>query len=331
MLDFLLSCDWGSSSFRLRLVNAQRRIVDEVLSNKGVAHLYRAWTKDRGGEKTGIEALYYKELLQGIEKLEGRSSLDLKGIPVVISGMACSVMGIRELPYAPLPFSLNGRDAIVEAITSSEDFPHKIFLISGVSGDGDVMRGEETQIIGLASGDKTLFGDERTLCIFPGTHSKHIHLHKGAMYGFQTFMTGELFGVMMHHSMLKDAVSDIAYLTAMNNLSREAFCQGVEDAKSHNVLHALFKVRVNQLLRFREKKENTYYLSGLLIGTELASIKAEETEKIILCSGSKLYELYKQAIQQIKEPDNVRAVDAETMDHVVVSGHIAILLNLLGW
>lgn len=330
MSDFLLSCDWGSSSFRLRLVDAQHQVIDEVLSNHGVVYLYDEWKKSSREKKSGIEDLYYRELLQGIQILESRFPIDLSDTPIIMSGMACSVMGLRELPYASLPFALNGRNAIIASIPPSIDFSHKIFLISGVSGQSDVMRGEETQMIGLASEYKVLYETEHTLCILPGTHSKHIHLHRGSMLDFQTFMTGELFDVMTHHSMLKDAVSDLA-LSVMNNACVNAFCQGVDEAGNDNILHSLFKVRVNRLLHFLEKEENTFYLSGLLIGTEFSSIKAEGVEKIILCSGSRLHELYKQAIQQIKGLGNIQIIDARTMDHAVVSGHITMLQHLLGW
>lgn len=330
MSDFLLSCDWGSSSFRLRLVDAQHRVVDEVLSDQGAACLYSVWKKSDMLEEPDIEKLYYKELLRGIRILESRSPFDLRNAPVAISGMASSVMGIRELPYAPLPFTLDGRGAIIEPIPPSEDFPHKIFLVSGVSGKGDVMRGEETQIVGLASGYRELCEDDHTLCIFPGTHSKHIHLHRGSMCGFHTYMTGELFYVMTHHSMLKDAVSVIEPSPVMRDSLVSSFCRGVDDAGNYNLLHSLFTVRVNQLFHLLEKEENFYYLSGLLIGAELSSIPGSGIEKIILCSGSNVFELYKQAMQQINGLSNIQIMEAGVMDRAVVNGHVVMLQHLLG-
>ena len=74
------------------------------------------------------------------------------------------------------------------------------------------MRGEETQLIGLIkllalSGHP--MPDAR--CIFPGTHSKHLHIQQGTLIRFDTYMTGELFDVMRRHSILRDSVDYFAY------------------------------------------------------------------------------------------------------------------------
>jgi 2-dehydro-3-deoxygalactonokinase len=274
---------------------------------------------------TSIEKFYFKELQKSIHVLENQSSFDLRGIPVIISGMASSVIGIREVPYASLPFALDGSEARVEYIPPSNGFPYKIYLISGVSSSADVMRGEETQIVGLASIYKDIYEAEDTVCILPGTHSKHIRLHKKTITDFRTYITGELFNVMAHHSMLKDAVSDKESSAALNESQMNSFCRGINGAKRSNLLHTLFTVRINQLFKLLEKEENLYYLSGLLIGTELSEVSENIGGRIVLCSGSNVYDLYKLAIQEMDMQSRTELVGAEIMDKVVIQGHIAIL------
>ena len=69
-----------------------------------------------------------------------KTSLD--DVPVVISGMASSTIGLRELPYKPLPFAADGSDLVAEILAPTVDFKHATLLISGVSSTDDVMRGE---------------------------------------------------------------------------------------------------------------------------------------------------------------------------------------------
>ena len=99
-------------------------------------------------------------------------------------------------------------------------------MISGVRNHHDVMRGEETQIIGLKAIDDNAYTTEEHTCIFPGTHSKHIKIANGEVVDFQTYMTGELFHVMTHHSILKDSVLG-NNKQALTEIDREAFCHGV--------------------------------------------------------------------------------------------------------
>src|SRR3546814_14199624 len=84
--------------------------------------------------------------------------------------MASSSLGIEELPYATLPFSLSGNGAVTRKFEASADFPHEILLISGLRSEQDVMRGEETQLLGLAA--QGMLPADNAICLFPGTHSK---------------------------------------------------------------------------------------------------------------------------------------------------------------
>lgn len=300
MKDYLLCCDWGTSSFRLQLSNiVDQQIIGEVHSADGISNTFNAWKKEEGTDSMSRIRFYQRQLIKQIDQLSRKSSIGLDNIPIVISGMASSSIGLREVPYATLPFPVDGSNASIMHFGPQKDFPHPIMLISGVRSDTDVMRGEETQLIGLADSPYLSGGTlKESILVFPGTHSKHIVLNEDKLTSFQTFMTGEIFGLMADHSILKASVETID-LDTYSQKELDAFKSGVERSRSANVLNSLFTVRTNQLFNKLDKKQNFLFLSGLLIGTELDHLRHRKGCRLILCSGSKLYEFYKLAFGEL--------------------------------
>jgi 2-dehydro-3-deoxygalactonokinase len=321
MHNFFLSCDWGTSVFRLRLVDIQdHRVMEELVSNEGMAAVFNHW-KEQSSQRNNSREEYSLKILQNhIDALGKKTTISLTGIPVLISGMASSSIGIRELPYASLPFSLDGSDARVEIIKPGADLLHEVMLISGISTKNDVMRGEETQMIGLA-GLRADF-DEEMVCIFPGTHSKHVKVRRGKLVDFKTYLTGELFDLMTHHSILKEAVA--ASGRPMEPEDKEAFGSGIIQSKESNVLNSLFSIRVNQLFKRFTKEQNFYYLSGLLIGAELKDLPENGVGCIQLCSGSNLYPLYALGLDKLNLSNKTALIAPELIDKSAVEGQIKI-------
>ncbi len=327
MQNFILSCDWGTSSFRLRLVDVRdHRIFGEILSDEGVACTYNRWRDSYEEHEISKEHFYSKQLQKNIDALSHKISVDLSETPVVISGMACSSIGIKELPYASLPFSLDGSNALVQRLSASNGFSCDVWLISGVRNHQDVMRGEETQVIGLKATDDKAHTAGDIICIFPGTHSKHIKIVNGKVVDFQTYMTGELFHVMTHHSILKDSILG-NNKQVLTEIDREAFCHGVRESGKTHLLQTLFSVRINQLFEYLTKEENFFYLSGLLIGTELRSLQNNRDMRIMLCSGSNVFHLYKFAIQELGLLDQTDFIAPDRMDKVAIAGQIKVFEN----
>ena len=195
-----VSGDWGTSNFRLRLVDGG--VKDEVRTDDGTAKL---------AAQPGDRAEAFRSVLaKGLERLQAPDSL-----PVIISGMASSSIGWKELPYAKLPFSLDGRDAVWEKIEG------RVHLVSGLRSDIDVLRGEETEALGLVAslGRELPF---ESVFVLPGTHSKHLEVNPGGIAVFRTFMTGELFDVLARQSVLRHSTDPAA------PFDRTAFVLGVE-------------------------------------------------------------------------------------------------------
>lgn len=325
----MLSCDWGTSSFRVKLVDIRREtVVGELQTADGASAVYGRW-KSEGAHHLSQESFYVQHLIACIGMLSKQVAFPLSGVPIVISGMASSSIGMRQLPYAELPFSVDGSNAVVQLLDASDRIEHPVLLISGCKAAIDVMRGEETQLVGLAAMDRSFYTAGEAVCIFPGTHSKHTHVVAGKMVDFATFMTGELFHLMAHQSILKGAVTIPKLDDVWNPAEEDAFRRGVAHATSTNILSTLFSVRVNDLFDRYAKTENYYYLSGLLIGTELAGLVKREVDQIILCSSSNVYLPYRLALEELRLVSQTVFVEPDRMDWAVIAGQITILTKYL--
>ena len=205
MNKYILCCDWGTTSFRLRLVDRYTyAIVAELLSSGGVAGTFKSWK-----EQTEISRFdFYSNILKSsIHELGNKSGESVDYVPVIVSGMASSSLGMEELPYAELPFDINGSQASIRVFENFNGPDANLLLVSGVKSYEDVMRGEEAQLIGLIKINEISLQEQQQLVfVFPGTHSKHIFVKDGFVTDFKTFMTGEIFNILSEHSILKDSI-----------------------------------------------------------------------------------------------------------------------------
>ncbi|MHA4845928.1 2-dehydro-3-deoxygalactonokinase [Flavitalea antarctica] len=317
----IFSCDWGTSNFRLRLIDIESaNIIDEIATGEGISTVFNSWS----GSGTHRHQFYAAVLQKNISIISGRSNSKIGNIPVLISGMASSTLGITELPYAALPLHADG-SALVYNKISVDGFPHDIFLISGVSSENDVMRGEETQWIGLMQ--HPLFRNvPEQLFILPGTHSKHILVKEKSIVSFKTYMTGEFFNLLSTMSVLKNSVSvNPAALEA--DSERDAFIKGVRAAAGRNLLHESFMVRTNELFGHFNKKENASYLSGLLIGSELLH---RGEVKVVLAAGDALARPYQLALEHSGIPVDLTICSPAILDKSVIMGQLTIFKKITG-
>jgi 2-dehydro-3-deoxygalactonokinase len=222
-----------------------------------------------------------------------------------------------ELPYSELPFTLSGPEFNMIHLPAQENFDHAIIIISGVKSMDDVMRGEETQLIGCIDAITDISKNE--LFIFPGTHSKHIYVSDNTIISFKTYMTGDFFELLSQKSILHNSVEKESNLEYPEYLA--SFKQGVIDAVDSNLLNAAFKVRTNSLFDIYNKKQNFTYLSGLLIGTELKDLITVDAETIHLICGSGLEKYYRIAFEALNLNKQVKTYSPQWVDEAVVRAH----------
>jgi 2-dehydro-3-deoxygalactonokinase len=308
-MKFFISADWGTTHLRLRIVDKdRRRVIHEVKSPDGIAATHEQWRESGQGQEKRL-AFYQTVLLRQIRRLQPPTELSLQDLPVIISGMASSSVGMMELPYQPVPYDVGGSDLLRVALPATDVFPHSILLVSGVRTTHDVMRGEEVQLAGCP----VLEGEG--LYLFPGTHSKHVRVKEGKVIDFSTYMTGEFFHLLSARSIL---AASVTAGEADPATTAPAFQQGVKDSLHHSLLHNAFLVRTNQLLGGWTKEDNYHYLSGLVIGAELGHLAGRRGSVTLVCSG-RLKENYSMAC-------GVLGIEVEVIDGdlALVYGHCRI-------
>ncbi|MBD0284089.1 MAG: 2-dehydro-3-deoxygalactonokinase [Flavisolibacter sp.] len=313
---YFLSCDWGTSTFRLRLVETENlAIIGEESSHGGIAATFEQWQQYTNDKENRV--LFYLAIVQKhLTLLEQKVKTPLQHVPLIISGMASSTIGMMEVPYKELPFATDGSDLTVQTIKASSDFPHDIYLISGSKTDSDVMRGEETQLVGCINESMS---NEEQLFIFPGTHSKHITVKNNKVVAFQTYMTGEFFDLLSTKSILSVSVKEGRGIQDENN--RQSFEKGVLDSQQFNLLHCCFLVRTNQLFQKLERQQNYYYLSGLLIGVEIGALVSKNPAFVTLVSNVRLEPYYVKALRLLLATENIKT---ESADKAMIRGQFRI-------
>ena len=319
----ILCCDWGTTSFRLRLVERQNyQVHAEYLTKDGVAGTFRDWKEQ---DELSRFDFYAAILKNSIKELAKKTSFILDTIPVIVSGMASSSIGMEELPYAELPFESNGSQASVRVFKDFNGKDAPLVLVSGLKSHEDVMRGEEAQLIGLLKlNEISIQASEKIVFVFPGTHSKHITVKDRFVIDFQTFMTGEIYNILTEHSILKDSVLSSSGTVLMQADQIKAFLKGVEISGTSALLHSLFTVRTGQLFGQFTMEQNAYYLSGLLIGSELRQLKDGNYDRLVICSGKHLYEHYKLAAEAISLKFNTTYIQPELIDKATIAGQVQI-------
>tara|TARA_R110000787_G_scaffold37652_1_gene95459 strand:+ start:13561 stop:14427 length:867 start_codon:yes stop_codon:yes gene_type:complete len=193
----------------------------------------------------------------------------LGGAPVLLAGMVGSNRGWIDAGYVPTSATL---DALAAAIVRPTD---GVMIVPGVShiadGRGDVMRGEEVQLLGAVAAG--LVPADALLCQ-PGTHCKWAWMREGAIAAFVTAMTGEMFALLKAHALIgQDMTGPVT--------PGDAFRAGVREAKRGDMLASLFAIRPAGLLGLRDRADAASFASGLLIGSDCAAHAAGGTVHLL--------------------------------------------------
>jgi len=315
-MDKFLSCDWGTSSFRLRLVKVPGlTILKETVTDRGIAETAQLWNNAGMAEEERL--FFYLDIIHAhVHDFEKALGYALSETPMVLSGMASSSIGMIGIPYKQVPFSLDGSDLITKTVTAGE-VRKAVVVVSGAATSDDVLRGEETQLVGCSHHNEET---GQSLFIFPGTHSIHVVVERNRVVGFKTYMTGEFFKLLSTESILSASVEKGSGL--LDEKNKRSFEIGVEESTKTNLLHGSFKVRTNQLFNRLSKNENYYYLSGLLIGTEMKELINTNFKRSVLVTTQRLQPYYEAAIRMLNSDISLEVQDA---DECLIRGQFQIL------
>ena len=242
----LIGLDWGTSSLRAYRYDGAGGIAEARARPWGIRQL------PPGG---------YDAALADI-------TAGWPALPRLACGMVGSRGGWHEVPYLDLPASMARLGDALESVRAGDGMD--VHLVPGLRDPQgpDVMRGEETQLAGALALRPELAA--ASSFILPGTHSKWAVVRDGRVTGFRTLMTGELYALLQHHSILGG--------NAAASEDAGAFTRGVaaaRDSGAAGALSRLFSARALMLDGALAPASVPDYLSGLLIGEEFRAALAD--------------------------------------------------------
>lgn len=238
--------DWGTSRLRLYLCDETGHV---MARGEGEG----ASVPDCAGRFTAAVAAW--------DRAHGK-------LPAVLGGMVGSTIGWREVPYLSCPAR---PEAIADAALRFEHEERLIAIVPGLTciartGAPDVMRGEETQILGALRLNPALSKGRHIFCM-PGTHAKWVVVENGAVVEFQTALSGELFELLRRHSVLARDGGDV-------RPDSEAFARGLDFVQGNpgvDLLHLMFSARSRVVTGSMPKADGASYLSGMVLGADVGT------------------------------------------------------------
>lgn len=273
-----IAADWGTSNLRVWAIGPDGNARFVVESDKGMGRLLPG---------------AYSGILDAV--CAGLSRKDDQPIDVVICGMAGARQGWLEAPYIEAPAELGtlGAQAVLPTDVGPRLRPRILpgICIRTIGGE-DVMRGEETQLLGLSA----LRPDFSGTVILPGTHSKWALMEGQTLVRFSTAMTGEVFHALASHTVLSQSLAAQAGGEMAEDGMSAGLANGLEAPQRLTSL--LFKIRAASLLSGRDAAWCRGYLSGLLVGAEVGGHLDElQGQEIVPVLGSaRLAPIYLQAL-----------------------------------
>ena len=276
--------------------------IDWGTTNRRVFHLGedgQVLATERDGD--GMVAMRGRSYPESVARLRARFG----DLPVLAAGMVGANLGWRDAGYVAVPGGLP--DLAARAVAVDD----RVWIVPGMAqregGRGDVMRGEEVQLLGATASGMT--PADALLCQ-PGTHCKWARMQDGRIAGFTTAMTGELFALLKAGGLLA------AELGAPVS-DGDAFRQGVADARDGDLLARLFGIRAASVLGLRGAADHASYASGLLIGGDVAArLREAEDARVFILSDPALGGLY------------ATAIAAHGREPVIIESHAAFLAGI---
>lgn len=259
--------DWGSSSFRAYCFNEHGDVIDSIASASGIREI-------NAGSVSQFEAILFDHIGQWLST----------GDSILLSGMITSKAGWIETQYLACPQDVTELASHAKSVDTNG---YRLLFLPGIKQTepvADVMRGEELQLLGAcnSSGNSTV--------VLPGTHSKWAKMNGTTLTAFRTIMTGELFALIRHQSL-------VGAIATSDTHNEDAFISGVQQGySSETLVSELFGIRSSVLLKQLTASSVHSRLSGLLIGREIREgqqLLDNDSDGVILVGADRLCELYK--------------------------------------
>ncbi|KPF70699.1 hypothetical protein IP69_09260 [Bosea sp. AAP35] len=265
----LIALDWGTTRARAVLISEQGEVLERRSADQGIQSV----------PANGFPAAF--------EAIAGDLRRASPHAAIVLAGMVGSRNGWIEAHYVPCPASPDEIAAAGMKVMLADGTPATILPgLSCDEGAFDVMRGEETLIVGL--------GLDNGIACLPGTHSKWALIENGTITRFASFMTGEIYGLLRQHSILSRLAEEPTGKDAARGMAK-----GLAAAsRPGGLLNTAFGARSEVLAGRLPGGAVGPYLSALLVGHEIAGARAllGQSDTVHLVADGALADSYEAAL-----------------------------------
>ena len=256
-----IAADWGTTHMRAWAIGEEDNVLAFRESNEGMKDL----------QQNEFEPVLLKLIESWLD--------DTKVTTVMACGMVGSKQGWVETPYLKTPCVPIDNQQLT--IATTKDNRIKVNFVPGVmqNNSADIMRGEETQIAGFINKNPDFNG---VVCL-PGTHTKWVNVKEGQITSFKTFMTGELFGVISNHTLIRHSIS-------IKGWNQAGFEAGIHEGFNNpgSIASNLFSLRAESIVNDLDRDQARSTLSGLLLGVELNGAQTFWENSNVIIIGSQL-------------------------------------------
>lgn len=260
-------------------------------------------------------------LREKIQGLLSRCAITEQGICAVLaSGMITSEYGLHQVPHITAPAGIAELHAAMARVSMPEITSVPFCFIPGIKTDADnlenadIMRGEETEIIGLLH-----YAPAGYVCVLPGSHSKHIFLDEtGRITAFRTMMTGEMISAMAFNTILRGTVR-----LDMDGFDPDFLLNGYDYCVKNGISNALFKTRILKNIFGKNDLENYSFFLGALLAPELEALKGCGRPGAVIGGRSQLKNAMEHILKMRGDMDVVCVPD-EAVDRCVPEGAVKI-------
>jgi 2-dehydro-3-deoxygalactonokinase len=282
----ILAIDGGTTSTRAWVV-AEGAVVGEGRVTAGARDL--ATGRDRGWLAEQVAAAAREALDRA-----GASWTEVEA--AVAFGMITSEHGLEEVPHLPAPAGREALAAGLRRCCTPTPLAPPLYLVPGVlTGgrvpDGDFMRGEETQVVGLLACERHPLP---LLYVSAGSHAKFIVVGgDGRISASFTTLSGELLWALARETILAAAIDPELPLSDAAAADRGSAVEG-----EVGLGRALYSGRLLARLEEADVAACTDFVRGAIAASDVRGLRAVEDlpEAVVLGPGSPLRAFYERLL-----------------------------------
>ncbi|MCQ2413259.1 MAG: 2-dehydro-3-deoxygalactonokinase [Clostridia bacterium] len=299
-----IAVDGGTTNTRISLCTDGKVI--ETLS-------FRVGAKKSIGNKEILKETVRNGIREILDK-NGYKEGDVKA--VLACGMLTSELGLLELPHTVAPAGMEELHGSMHLCRMEDIAGIPFAFMRGVKTEcttvenSDMMRGEETELMGVFSGDGVY--------VFPGSHTKIIETENGKIRDSRTMLTGEMIYAVATDTILADAVK-----LEDHEICKETLLQGFDYADKHGIGEALFKVRILKNTFHKSESELYSFFLGVMVSGEIRCILSRSPKRVVIGGKAAIKEAIGTILKEYTDAEIV-ILSNEEVDHSTVNGMIRI-------